>query len=136
MNKLPSTINKGTLSLCCYTNFIVLSYRLRVFDLPQDSLDTDAIASTAADNLSVSYPPELTLGASGDPQSNEPSDSITSALKIQEGETIYGMAWYPGMNALDPASCCFATTSRVSSSVAEDVVLICCIHACLRHFLS
>ena len=104
-----------------------------MFDLPQDALDTDACAATAADSLPVGVPPEIPSGAYEDPQKNEPSDSISAALKIQEGETIYGMAWYPGMNALDPASCCFATTSRVSSSVAEKAVLICCIHAYLVH---
>lgn len=33
-------------------------------------------------------------------------------LKAQEGETIYDYSWYPLMNSSDPATCCFASSSR------------------------
>ena len=39
-------------------------------------------------------------------------DSLKSALKVQEGETIYDLAWLPSMTSADPASCCFFSTSR------------------------
>ena len=39
------------------------------------------------------------------------TSSILTA-HAQEGELIYDYAWYSGMSARDPASCCFATTSR------------------------
>ena len=39
-------------------------------------------------------------------------DSFGPALRIEEGELIYDYAWFPCMSAADPASCCFASTSR------------------------
>ena len=48
------------------------------------------------------------------PEAEAPLDSFPAALRIQEGETIYSYSWYPGMTALDPAACCFASSSRVS----------------------
>lgn len=33
-------------------------------------------------------------------------------MTYPEGETIYDMAWYPGMSSAEPASCCFVTTAR------------------------
>ena len=97
----------------------VASRRLRVYDLPQDSLDVPASASTAADSLPPSAPlPSPSTSSSSSPAgaSDErlhPADSIPAALRIQEGETVYSMAWYPGMTTSDPATCCFATSSRV-----------------------
>lgn len=29
-----------------------------------------------------------------------------------EGETVYDFQWYPLMQATDPSTCCFASTSR------------------------
>lgn len=46
--------------------------------------------------------------------------NVMSGL-VQEGELVYDYAWYSGMSAADPASCCFATTCRVRQSGA-----ICC----------
>ena len=42
-----------------------------------------------------------------------PADSAAPALRVYEGETVYDYAWYPGMLSSDPASCVFASTSRV-----------------------
>lgn len=39
-------------------------------------------------------------------------DRLRASLKVQEGETIYDMAWLPTMASSDPASCCFFSTSR------------------------
>lgn len=36
-------------------------------------------------------------------------------MRVFEGETIYDYAWYPFMSSEDPATCCFASTSRVGS---------------------
>ncbi|CAM6118527.1 unnamed protein product [Calypogeia fissa] len=41
-----------------------------------------------------------------------PEDSFRSSLTFQEGESVYDYCWYPNMNASDPGSCVFATTSR------------------------
>jgi hypothetical protein len=35
---------------------------------------------------------------------------------VHTGETVYDYCWFSGMSAADPASCCFASTSRVSSN--------------------
>ena len=40
------------------------------------------------------------------------SPSLRPALWIKEGETIYDMEWYPGMNSGEPSTCCFLSTSR------------------------
>jgi hypothetical protein len=37
---------------------------------------------------------------------------MSSVITVREGETIYDMAWLPGMNSADPATCCFFSTSR------------------------
>eukprot|EP00961_Rhodomonas_salina_P265849 3593419-Rhodomonas_salina.1 len=39
-------------------------------------------------------------------------DCMRSVLQVKEGETIYDLAWYPGMNSSSPATCCFFSTSR------------------------
>lgn len=62
---------------------------LRIYDLPPDAMEAPLMTE--------------------DPPCN---DSLPPALRIQEGETVYDMSWFPGMQASEPASCCFATTSR------------------------
>eukprot|EP00242_Pyramimonas_sp_CCMP2087_P004178 CAMPEP_0198217554 /NCGR_PEP_ID=MMETSP1445-20131203/64622_1 /TAXON_ID=36898 /ORGANISM="Pyramimonas sp., Strain CCMP2087" /LENGTH=371 /DNA_ID=CAMNT_0043894293 /DNA_START=240 /DNA_END=1351 /DNA_ORIENTATION=+ len=42
----------------------------------------------------------------------QPLDGFSSALDIKEGESVYDYCWYPQMSASEPATCCFATTSR------------------------
>ncbi|XP_013421157.1 telomerase Cajal body protein 1 [Lingula anatina] len=37
---------------------------------------------------------------------------MKSALRILEGELVYDYSWYPLMNSMEPATCCFASTSR------------------------
>ncbi|XP_065876960.1 uncharacterized protein [Euphorbia lathyris] len=39
-------------------------------------------------------------------------DSYDASLIVNEGESVYDFCWYPYMNASDPVSCVFATTSR------------------------
>lgn len=41
-------------------------------------------------------------------------DTLQSVLQVDEGETVYDYAWYPGMLVSEPASCVFACTARVS----------------------
>ena len=57
--------------------------RLRLFDLPPDIESSDGADDWAAD------------------------------VRIFEGETVYDFAWYPFMSSEDPATCVFATSSRV-----------------------
>ena len=49
----------------------------------------------------------------GDAAASE-ADTLHSVLQIDEGETVYDYAWYPGMLVSEPASCVFACTARVS----------------------
>ena len=60
-------------------------------------------------------------------------DNLPAVLHVDEGETVYDYAWYPGMLASEPASCVFATTVRVWKSPWR---LPCpswaCIHPCLQ----
>jgi hypothetical protein len=37
---------------------------------------------------------------------------MASVVTVRGGETIYDMAWLPGMNSADPSTCCFFSTSR------------------------
>ena len=60
--------------------------RLRLFDLPPDVESAKEAEDWAAD------------------------------VRIFEGETVYDYAWYPFMSSEDPATCVFASTSRVRTS--------------------
>ncbi len=84
--------------------------------MPQDALDAPLSGQTAVDllpgpgQISTSSLAHNRSGVAGvSPQ----SESFPAALRVQEGETVYDAAWYPLMNTYEPASCCFATTSRV-----------------------
>ena len=63
--------------------------RLRVYDLPAEVVEEPAKPGFAVDTLQ-------------------------SVLQVDEGETVYDYAWYPGMLVSEPASCVFACTARVS----------------------
>ncbi|KAK9842676.1 hypothetical protein WJX74_000538 [Apatococcus lobatus] len=67
---------------------------LRVFDLPPEALATA----------------EQEAGPSGRARPGE--DNLAPCLRMHEGETIYDYSWWPRMQASEPATCCFATTSR------------------------
>lgn len=43
------------------------------------------------------------------------SAPLPLGLTIPQGEAVYDYAWFPGMAAADPASCCFLTATRVST---------------------
>lgn len=49
-------------------------------------------------------------------------DNLPAVLYLDEGETIYDYAWYPGMLASDPASCVFASTVRVGCSTPAPTI--------------
>ncbi len=66
-----------------------------MYDLPTDVLEQASMQG--ADGSSVADAP----------------DNLPAALYVDEGETIYDYAWYPGMLAAEPASCVFASTARV-----------------------
>ena len=73
----------------------ILPSRLRVYDLPAEALEQGPLG--AADGGDAAAAP----------------DNLPAVLYVDEGETIYDYAWYPGMLASDPASCVFASTVRV-----------------------
>ncbi|KAK9861596.1 hypothetical protein WJX84_007684 [Apatococcus fuscideae] len=75
---------------CCLT--ASEDHWLRVYDLPPDALTA----------------PMHGASSSGAPV----GDSWAPGLGVHEGETVYDYAWWPCMQASEPASCCFATTSR------------------------
>ncbi|KAG0351556.1 Telomerase Cajal body protein 1 [Gamsiella multidivaricata] len=48
-----------------------------------------------------------------DATTTTPEDTPLSAgCVIKEGEVVYDMCWYPGMNSADPATCCVLSSSR------------------------
>lgn len=51
----------------------------------------------------------LAGGGGGD---EERRAALVPAVCARESEAIYDYCWYPGMNSADPATCCFASTSR------------------------
>ena len=53
-------------------------------------------------------PPDIDSAAAADA-----AEDWEPAVRVLEGETIYDYAWYPFMSSEDPATCCFASTSRV-----------------------
>lgn len=75
---------------------------LRVFDLPPDAQQRAQAANAGEGPASNGLP--SSSGSTG--------DSLTSALRVEEGETIYDYAWFSRMSVSDPVSCCFASTSR------------------------
>ena len=74
----------------CIAKVTLQCCRLRIYDLPTDVLD--------ATTLHASTPLE---------------DTFLPALRIYGGELIYDYAWYPGMLAMQPETCVFASTTRV-----------------------
>lgn len=71
--------------------------RLRVFDLSADVLEASGLGNADENSLD---------GIASAVDSSPP------AITIQEGELVYDYAWYKGMTAADPSTCCFATTCR------------------------
>ena len=69
-----------------------------MFDLPAEAIDGPGGADQAK--------PDQGLASS--------ADTLSSVLQVDEGETVYDYAWYPGMLVSQPASCVFACTARVS----------------------
>lgn len=52
-------------------------------------------------------PPAL---LSGQLENAEPE--MESVLRIPEGEAVYDFCWWPRMNSMDPASCCFVSSAK------------------------
>ncbi|KAF9333193.1 Telomerase Cajal body protein 1 [Linnemannia elongata] len=69
------------------------------------SPDGSCLLSTSNDNcMRIFALPDLTA---------EPKDSqLNPGVLIREGEVIYDMCWYPGMNSADSATCCLLSSSR------------------------
>ncbi|KAJ8683440.1 hypothetical protein QAD02_019232 [Eretmocerus hayati] len=64
-------------------------FKLRLFELPHEL-------------YSGKLPPDYYL------------PTFESSLQIKEGGTVYDTCWYPYMNAWDPSTCCFLSTSQGS----------------------
>ena len=79
------------------------SSRLRIYDLPAEALEQGSLET--ADHGSAAAVP----------------DNLPAVLYLDEGETIYDYAWYPGMLASEPSSCVFASTARVSGNSCSSV---------------
>jgi hypothetical protein len=86
---------------------LLVNCRLRVFDLPQETHQQLQAAEAAAQTPS----PAAATAADG-------SIPWQPAVQVHTGESIYDYCWFSGMAASDPASCCFASTSRVSDTLA------------------
>lgn len=76
---------------------------------PDDTADAVAVAFTSAVALD-----NAAGGGSGSSSLAPPVsvDNFEPALRMQTGETVYDYCWFSRMSALDPASCCFAASSR------------------------
>lgn len=88
--------------------------RLRVFDLPADAWPTQQ--QQQQQQAEVNAPQEAAGAATG---SSASAAAWQPAVQVHAGETVYDCCWFSGMSASDPASCCFASTSRVSVIVVE-----------------
>ncbi|KAI8473171.1 MAG: WD40-repeat-containing domain protein [Monoraphidium minutum] len=91
---------------------------LRVYDLPQDALTRPSEAAAAEDAAAAAARDAerraggAAAGASGRGASAGGGDSLRSALRVHAGESVYDYAWFSAMSTADPASCCFASTTR------------------------
>lgn len=72
---------------------------LRLYDLPRDAYCAPAL-------------PEESLTSQPQPQPPSPTDNLAPALRMHAGELVYDTAWYSCMTSLEPATCCFAATTR------------------------
>ncbi len=79
-----------------------------MYDLPPDTLERPR-----AGPLSPELDEQLAVGG---------CDCLAAALDVDGGDLTYDYAWYPAMSAADPASCCFASTSRVRRRRAAGTV--------------
>lgn len=69
-----------------------------MYDLPAEALEQGPLEDANGSNAATA------------------PDNLPAVLYLDEGETIYDYAWYPGMLASDPASCVFASTVRVGGN--------------------
>ncbi|KAG2425914.1 hypothetical protein HYH02_014913 [Chlamydomonas schloesseri] len=90
---------------------------LRLYDLPQD------VATAPVLQYPDLLPPEEQQGQQEQGQaagggggtcsgSGAAADNLVPALRMHAGETVYDYCWYSRMSALDPVSCCLASTAR------------------------
>ena len=94
---------------------------LRVFDLPRDALERAPEADDGGDDDTDggggggdANAAAAAMVQEGRRRNGGAGDSLRPALRAHAGEAVYDFAWFPGMSAADPASCCFASTARVS----------------------
>lgn len=90
---------------------VIWCSRLRVFDLPQEAYQQVQAADPAEAAAEPDTATTTATAAAGG------SISWQQALEVHTGETVYDYCWFSGMSAADPASCCFASTSRVRETL-------------------
>eukprot|EP00300_Choanocystis_sp_HF-7_P043267 c9857_g1_i2.p1 GENE.c9857_g1_i2~~c9857_g1_i2.p1 ORF type:complete len:465 (+),score=78.67 c9857_g1_i2:162-1397(+) len=56
-------------------------------------------------------PPELYAAPTA---GSQPEETLECALLCREAGVVYDHAWYPHMSSAQPATCCFATSSKLS----------------------
>jgi len=90
---------------------------LRIYDIPP-SLAKSVGTSDIAQNLDTNSN-EINQQKQ---QQELHGDRYSPALRINAGELIYDYAWYPWSSATDPATCCFAVTTRAHPIQLYDAV--------------
>lgn len=70
------------------------------------SPDGNFLLTSSNDNMMRLFPTPY-----GVTETSEELD-LPATKSFKEGESIYDFAWYPLMNSQDPATCCFAASSR------------------------
>ncbi|XP_050221046.1 uncharacterized protein LOC126671321 [Mercurialis annua] len=71
------------------------------------------ITSSEDKTLNIfSLPDNGSSGYSNATSLDADQDSYDASLIVKEGESVYDFCWYPHMNASDPVSCVFATSTR------------------------
>jgi telomerase Cajal body protein 1 len=90
---------------------------LRIYDIPPSIASVVPSTTLGDENLDNNN-----TNVSCSKEEEEKNDPYFPALRINAGELIYDYAWYPWANATDPATCCFAVTTRAHPIHLYDAV--------------
>jgi hypothetical protein len=98
----PINVLPSILTMLTYSFTLHVLPCTRCTQVPQSSAAAPAAAAVvaAADAAAVEV------------EQTEPAPPWEACLSYAEGETVYDVAWYPGMSSAEPASCCFVSTAR------------------------
>ncbi|KAG2440844.1 hypothetical protein HXX76_003698 [Chlamydomonas incerta] len=86
---------------------------LRLYDLPQDVATAPVLQHP--DLLPREEQAEAAEAGGASSSGASPGagpDNLVPALRMHAGETVYDYCWYSRMSALEPVSCCLASTAR------------------------